>query len=52
MVKVEVDAELAYIIEKMKESKLVAKAIRNYAKKFLGLDMKKDWGEKYREEYG
>lgn len=52
MPKVEVDGELAYIIEKMKESKLADKAIRNYAKKFLGMDMKKGWSEKYKEEYG
>jgi len=52
MVKVDVDRELAYIIQKMKESKLVDKAIRNYAKTFLGLNTDKDWSEKFEEEYG
>jgi len=46
---VDVDAELAQIIEAMRNDATMDKAIRNYARAFKGDD--KDWSEKYKERY-
>lgn len=50
MVTVDVDPELARIIEAMRMNPMVDKAIRNYARAFIGYD-DKDWSEKYKERY-
>lgn len=46
MVAVEVDPELAHIIEEMRKSSMVDKAIRNYARAFIGYN-DEDWFKKY-----
>lgn len=51
MVTVEVDPELVHIIEEMRKSSMVDKAIRNYARAFIGYE-DEDWFKKYRERYG
>ena len=51
MVKVEVDPELAYIIEQMREDDMTNRAIRNYARAFLGYE-DEDWAERYKKRYG
>jgi hypothetical protein len=50
MVTVDVDPELANIIEEMRKDPMTDKAIRNYARAFIGTG-DKDWTEKYRERY-
>ena len=50
MVTVEVDPELARIIEEMRDSSMVDKAIRNYARAFIGY-VDEDWFKKYRKAY-
>lgn len=50
MVTVDVDPELARIIEAMRTDVMTDKAIRNYARAFIGHD-DKDWSEKYKERY-
>lgn len=50
MVTVDVDPELARIIETMKSDTMTDRAIRNYAKAFIGPD-DKDWSEKYKKRY-
>lgn len=46
---VKVDPELAYIIEEMKKDPTVNKAIRRYARAFIGYD--DTWMERYKKEY-
>jgi len=50
MVTVDVDPELARIIEAMRKDAITDKAIRNYARAFIG-PTDKDWSEKYKERY-
>lgn len=50
MVNVEVDAELARIIEEMKKDSMTNKAIRNYAKAFIGYE-EEPWYKRYLREY-
>ena len=50
MVTVDVDAELARIIEEMRKSAMVDKAIRNYSRAFIGYE-DEDWFKKYRRAY-
>lgn len=50
MVNVEVDRELARIIEEMRKDAMTDKAIRNYAKAFIGYE-DEDWFKKYRRAY-
>lgn len=50
MVKVDVDPEIAHIIREMKRDDMTDRAIRNYARAFIGYtDM--DWEKKYGERY-
>ena len=46
MVRVEVDPELAYIIEEMRRDQMTDRAIRNYARAFLGF-REEDWSQRY-----
>jgi len=50
MVTVDVDPELAHIIEEMKKDSMTNKAIRNYAKAFIGYE-DEDWFKRYRKTY-
>ena len=50
MVTVEVDPELARIIEAMRKDAMTDKAIRNYSRAFIGYE-DEDWFKKYRRAY-
>ena len=50
MVTVDVDPELAHIIEEMRKDPMTDKAIRNYARAFIGYK-DEDWFKKYRRAY-
>lgn len=50
MVTVDVDAELAHIIAEMGKDAMTDRAIRNYAKAFIGYE-DEDWFKKYRRAY-
>ncbi len=50
MVNIEVDPELARIIEEMKKDAMTNKAIRNYARAFIGY-VDEDWFKNYRRAY-
>ena len=50
MVNVEVDPELARIIEAMRKDAMTDKAIRNYARAFIGYEGE-DWFTKYRRAF-
>lgn len=50
MPSVEVDPELAHIIEEMRKDAMTDKAIRNYARAFIGYE-DEDWFKKYRRAY-
>jgi len=50
MLTVEVDPELAHIIEAMRKNAMTDKAIRNYAKAFIGYE-DEDWFTKYRRAF-
>lgn len=50
MVKVDVDPELAVIIEEMRKDPMTDKAIRNYARAFISTG-DTDWSKKYKERY-
>ena len=50
MVTVDVDPELARIIEEMRKDNMTDRAIRNYARAFIGYE-DEDWFKKYRRAY-
>jgi len=50
MVTVEVDPELARIIEAMRKDPMTDKAIRNYARAFIGYD-DEDWFKRYKKAF-
>jgi len=50
MVIVDVDSELARIIEAMSKDPMTNKAIRNYAKAFIGYD-DEDWFKRYKKAF-
>lgn len=50
MVTIDVDPELARIIEEMRKDAMTDKAIRNYARAFIGYE-DEDWFKKYRRAY-
>ena len=50
MVTIDVDPELAHIIAEMRKDTMTDKAIRNYAKAFIGYE-NEDWFKKYRRAY-
>ena len=50
MPSVEVDPELARIIEEMRKDAMTDKAIRNYARAFIGY-VDEDWFKAYRRAY-
>ena len=50
MVTIDVDPELARIIKEMREDDMTDRAIRNYARAFIGYE-DEDWFKKYRRAY-